>query len=282
MQRFIGVFAVLACLFLATENGSAFLLENGCGKSNRSENYGLIGGGQNAGILSNPWMVLIIIGGSPLCGGSLITSRFVLTAAHCISPLYTIVRLGDYLTVNPEDDCSTGICIPRAYIKHVDKKIPHANFNKISNQQYDIGLLRMADVVEFSDSVRPICLLFNAQMENVSLFNVTGWGKREDGEMSRVLQKATLSKFDRSQCSQKYEETVDETQICAGSYSSDSCDGDSGGPLSAEVYYKGEFRPFLYGIVSYGKLQCTGGGLGVYTNVTSFTNWIVDAMLHNC
>jgi len=131
------------------------------------------------------------------------------------------------------------------------------------------------------DYVRPICVLLNAKMENVLQFNVTGWGWRENGEMSRVLQKATLSKFDRSQCSQKYKSTVDETQICAGSYSSDCCNGDSGGPLSAEVYYQGEFRPFQYGIVSYGKHQCTGGGLGVYTNVTSFTYWIMDAMLHN-
>jgi len=52
--------------------------------------------------------------------------------------------------VNPENDCSTGVCIPRAYFKNVDKKIPHADFNKISNTQYDIGLLRMADEVEFS------------------------------------------------------------------------------------------------------------------------------------
>jgi len=75
MQRVIGVFAVLACLFLGTINGSAFLLESNCGKSQRSDNYGMIGGGETTGIFSNPWMVLIIAGGIPTCGGSLITSR---------------------------------------------------------------------------------------------------------------------------------------------------------------------------------------------------------------
>ncbi|XP_037713716.1 serine protease grass-like [Drosophila subpulchrella] len=278
MQRFKGVFAVLACLFLGTENGSAFLLERECGKSNRSENYGLIGGGQYAGILSNPWMVLIIVRGSPVCGGSLITSGFVLTAAHCISPFYTTVRLGDYLTVDSEDDCSRGVCIPRAYIKNVDMKLTHANFGTAPYSRYDIGLLRMADVVMFSDYVRPICLLLNAKMEDVLQFNVTGWGRREDGDMSRVLQKATLSRINSSYCESHFNTKTDQTQICTDSYSSETCDGDSGGPLSAEVLYEGQLRPFLYGVVSSGSQNCTTGGVDVHTNVEKFMDWIVSAV----
>ncbi|XP_037713726.1 serine protease grass-like [Drosophila subpulchrella] len=203
---------------------------------------------------------------------------FVLTAAHCISPLYTTVRLGDYLTVDPEDDCSTGVCIPRAYIKNVDMKLTHENFDSDPYGRYDIALLRMTDVVMFSDYVRPICLLLNAKMKKVLQFKVTGWGRRENGEMSRVLQKTTLSRIDSSYCESHFITKTDQTQICTGSYSSETCNGDSGGPLSAEVCYKGQFRPFLYGVVSFGSQNCTTGGVGVHTNVEEFIDWIVSAV----
>nr|XP_036669627.1 melanization protease 1-like isoform X1 [Drosophila suzukii] len=282
MNIIIVVIAVLAGLFLGTINGSASLLDSKCGKSHRSDNYGMIAGGENTGIFSNPWMVSIIVGGTPICGGSLITSRFVLTAAHCISRDKTIVRLGDYLTVNPENDCSTGVCIPRAYFKNVDKKIPHADFRLAPYVGlYDIGLLRMADEVEFSDYVRPICLLLNAKMEHVLQFNVTGWGRRENGEMSRVLLKTTLPRVYNYYCDNHFNTKTDQTQICTGSYTSETCEGDSGGPLSAEVFYEGQFRPFLYGVVSYGSQYCTTEGLNVHTNVEQYVDWIVRALIHN-
>nr|XP_039148425.1 serine protease 7 isoform X3 [Drosophila simulans] len=82
-------------------------------------------------------MVSVMISRKAECGGSLITARYVLTAAHCISPKYMNVRLGEYDTRHPMSDCNDSGCRPRAYNVDVDKKIVH------SNLEYDIGLLRM-------------------------------------------------------------------------------------------------------------------------------------------
>nr|XP_044249193.1 serine protease grass-like [Drosophila takahashii] len=139
----------------------------------------------------------------------------------------------------------------------------------------------MAQKVQFSDYVRPICLLLNVQMENVLRFNVTGWGMLENGQMSNILQKTTLSKVYPSYCMTKYEKTVDQYQICTGSETSDTCVGDSGGPLTAEINYNGEVRTVQYGIVSYGSQICAKGGLSVNTNVANYMDWIMRALIKN-
>ncbi|XP_043947608.1 serine protease grass [Drosophila biarmipes] len=280
MQRLIVIFAVLGCLLLATKKGSAYLLDPGCGKSNRFDSYIKIGGGEDAGIFANPWMVSVMISGQHMCGGSLITSRFVLTAAHCISNDFMTVRLGQYKIIDPVPDCSSGTCTQIAYTKDVDKKLPHSKFRS-GSILYDIGLLRMATDVQYSDYVRPICLLLNAQLENVSRLNVTGWGSRENGQMSRTLQTATLNRVDTANCYQKYRQSIDHTHICTASYTSQTCAGDSGGPLSAEVFYGGALRPFLYGVVSFGAQNCSTSGFDVHTNVGQYTDWIPDALYHN-
>jgi len=131
------------------------------------------------------------------------------------------------------------------------------------------------------DYVRPICLLLNAKMEHVLQFNVTGWGRRENGEMSNFLQKTTLRRIYNYYCDDYFKKEIDQTQICTGSYTSETCTGDSGGPLSAEIFYEGQFRPFLYGVVSYGSRSCTTGGLDLHTNVEKYMDWIVRALIHN-
>ncbi|XP_016968769.2 serine protease grass-like [Drosophila biarmipes] len=280
MKRLKVIFAVLGCQLLATIKGSAYLLDSGCGKSDRTESYLKIGGGEDASIFANPWMASVMVLGNHACGGSLITSRFVLTAAHCISNYSMMVRLGEYKVIEPNPDCSTGVCIPKAYTEYVDKKIVHSKFDYY-NQLYDIALLRMASAVQYSDYVRPICLIVKAPMENVLQFNATGWGLRENGRMSRTLQKATLHKTENHHCSQKYTKFIDHTHICTGSLTSQTCVGDSGGPLSADVFYQGELRPLLYGVVSYGSKKCSTTGFDVHTKVDQYTDWIESALSYN-
>lgn len=69
-----------------------------------------------------------------------------------------------------------------------------------------------------------------------------------------------------------------DSQICAGTLGAsstdakDTCSGDSGGPLMTINKSTGQW--FLVGIVSFGDYPCDG--LGVYTNVKFFYNWIID------
>ncbi|XP_037708513.1 venom protease-like [Drosophila subpulchrella] len=277
--------STLVFLIFGTKEGSASLLENNCGTTTNIRPK--IIGGEVAEIYSNPWMVLVI--GEKNCGGSLITSRFVLTAAHCLfnSPMYVPeilflhrfskfsfcrkVRLGEYDTQNSGEDCTpTGNCIPGALEIDVDEKLMHKDFEYFTA---DIALLRMKNKVQFSENIRPICLLVNKQMENITQFNITGWGETHVGGISsRILQTATQNKLDHRLCKRKFGEQVDKTQICAGSPTSDSCGGDSGGPMSAVIDYQGTLRHTQFGIISYGSWSCKG--IGVYTNISYYMGWI--------
>ncbi|XP_037727843.1 serine protease grass-like [Drosophila subpulchrella] len=220
-------------------------------------------------MFSSPWMVRVMVMGKQTCGGSLITSRFILTAAHCVYNGNMTVRLGEYDTRNPR----------RGFEVNVDRTLVHRKFTETYEQQYDIALLRMAKVVPFSVHIRPICLPFNVEMINVSRFKVTGWGRLQNGKMSPILQTAYIYAKDRRHCAKKFGLAVDKTQICAGSKERDSCNGDSGGPLSADMDYIGQVRPIQIGIVSYGSPSCTG--ITVYTNVSHYMNWIIHVMIRN-
>ncbi|XP_070070180.1 serine protease grass-like [Drosophila takahashii] len=245
MKKVLVVIAILACQLLSTKRGLASLLEPKCVKSRTSP------------ISSDPWMVRVLIMGESKCGGSLITSRFVLTALHCLSNDSMSVRLGES-TRNPVGNFEfpvDGKWVPKKRDINLD----------------DIGLLRMKIDVLLSDYIRPICLLYNEETPFKFQFKVTGWGMLENGEMGRILQNATVN---RMYCTWIWFAGRDTSRICAGSQTSDSCAGYSGGPLSAEIDYHGEFRPMLYGIVSSGSKSCRGRG--VYTYVSYYMNWITD------
>lgn len=90
-----------------------------------------------------------------------------------------------------------------------------------------------------------------------------------------MLQTATLQQLPQWSC-ERPGRPLDISYICAGSYISDSCKGDSGGPLSAIRTFEGQGRVFQFGVASQGLRLCSG--LGTYTNVTHFTDWILDVI----
>ncbi|XP_043644677.1 serine protease grass [Drosophila teissieri] len=268
------IIAALVCLFIGSNNVVARLLDENCGTfSEDPYGWNIIGGNQT-NILQNPWMALVL--SSKPCGGSLITSRFVLTAAHCVlrEELY-YVRLGEYLTLDPEPYRVNNHSIPRFYNISADLKIIHNGFDCISNKN-DIALLRMSKTVEYSDCVRPICLLVDEQLEESASYNAIGWGETESGQFSRVLLETTVHYMKVSYCTKKFERQIDQSQICAGSRTSNTCHGDSGGPLSHQLQYGNKNLTFQYGLVSYGTTICQVNAPAVYTNVSHHMNWILE------
>jgi len=126
-------------------------------------------------------------------------------------------------------------------------------------------------------SIKPICLPVDETLQNVetmSIFRITGWGKTEYELMSKVPLETVVTKKDIKTCQESFNRPIVPTQICAGDRGRDSCNGDSGGPLIFPDLFNGQQRFVQFGIVSFGSASCGDGNPGVYTNVGSYVPWI--------
>uniref|UniRef100_A0A182MXY8 Peptidase S1 domain-containing protein n=1 Tax=Anopheles dirus TaxID=7168 RepID=A0A182MXY8_9DIPT len=213
-----------------------------------------------------------------LCGGSLITLQFVLTAGHCAVDSKNIppdtVRLGDTdLATDDEDD-------ELAQQVRIVRFIKHPQYRE-SKRYYDIALIELEQGVKGNDAICAACVWRertapNAGMEAVG-FGATGFGER----LSPTLQKVQLRELNKAQCAMRVPtsrrqlpEGLRDDQLCAHSETMDTCEGDSGGPIQTvlnDVF--GNMFPFVVGVVSFGT-PCTQGSTGVYTRISSYLDWI--------
>ncbi|EDX06428.1 GD10703 [Drosophila simulans] len=251
-------------------------------------------GGMEAQPNQFPWTVLLGYnaysaerrGLSPMCAGSLIASRYVLTAAHCLSveDFYVAsVCLGEHDTDN-DPDCTrlpngAKKCVPAYVDIDVDKRVPHEQYSKRNESHYnDIALLRLKSRVKYTLQIRPICIWPGIELSNSSFenqpFQIAGWGDSGQQHNSPVLLQGTISGMSPDECLNRYPTLrVDkDIHICAmGRDGTDTGLGDSGSPLMASVGRgAGQFY-YLAGITSYGGGPSSYGcGPAVYTKTSSY------------
>jgi len=236
------------------------------------------------------------------CGGTLINTWYVLTAAHCHNPEQKIVEVllgeSDILS-DPDcpafqDSCNN----PKVQRKSVANVIIHNGYNSSKKAiQNDIALVRMKTKVLFNIFVQPVCLplpeynlknIFYNPVEHSASATVVGWGRSDQngrgvrevfqkhGLFTTKLQKGEIQIHPKSKCG-----NIDSSQLCANNdrTKTDSCNGDSGGGL---FIHSGDYpgQNFLnvhvqVGVVSYGSRVC-GDSPAVYTRVDHFIPWIKD------
>ncbi|XP_063992075.1 venom protease-like [Diachasmimorpha longicaudata] len=240
-------------------------------------------GGAPAKLGAWPWIVALgyrskTASNKPrwLCAGSLVSSRHVVTAAHCVHRLNDLylVRLGDLDLDDDVQDGASPIDVP------IEQVHEHPQY---SETQYtnDIAVLRLAYDVEFSELIRPICLPLPDELYNKNYVNslpfIAGWGSIYfRGPSSSHLQQLQIPVVPPENCKTAFNRfkttVIDERVICAGfaKGGKDACKGDSGGPL---MYPKNKTF-YAIGVVSFG-YRCAEPGIpGVYTRITHFLDFI--------
>ncbi|XP_065361887.1 trypsin alpha-like [Calliphora vicina] len=224
---------------------------------NHSGNINRIVGGRPLNIVEVPYQVALFDKDFFICGGSIISADWVLTAAHCLTDVGKFkIRAGSRFLGRG------------GVIRYAQYVIVNSGYNR-KTMNNDIGLIKLKKPFKWSPKVRPVRLASpNFKLPRNML--VSGWGSlRETTDIpSNILRGATVQRVPHKTCRQKFrkEFPVSKLVVCAASLGKDACQGDSGGPLTN--------NGVQYGIVSYG-IGCARKAFpGVYTNTRRQFSWI--------
>jgi len=261
-----------------------------CGQANRSGRR--IVGGDDTEKNEYPWQVrlktkivlqngLIGIGS---CGGSIISKKEILTAAHCLFPK----DAGIFYPSKAED---IDVVVGEHHIKKADgERIfkvcslkVHESYDYLKARSrkydYDYAILTLCEEIQFSKVASPICLPETSGQdpelnEDVDAW-VTGWGRGLGwpwagwpGSYPSVLQEIKVKTMTTAKCGES------PRQLCGKVSGKSMCKGDSGGPWVTEVGR----NYVLIGISSLVLGPCIRGYPGVAARVSNQLGWIKSNM----
>jgi trypsin len=198
------------------------------------------------------------------CGGSLIATNVVLTAAHC-APWVAFVRI--------DVDNKFGSQQEEGYEQfNVVEVVKHPQYDDTAHYM-DYALLKLSG---HSILGSPVALNNRTSVPSIKdQVTAMGWGRTSEmGPLSQVLQKVTLNYISTEKCLEVYaEKFIDPSMLCAGvdEGGKDACQGDSGGPLILATAID---QKVLIGVVSWGDGCARPHIPGVYQRISSAADWI--------
>ena len=235
-------------------------------------------GGHDVGTEYHPWQVYFQAGMTETikfqCGGSIISDKYIITAAHCcmwgVAEKFSGIIHGLTKILEP---------IPVENYKDVKKITSHPGYDAIK-KQHDIALVEITQRLEFNRYTAPICLPHAGFCLNSGkTLTATGWGATSEGGQTSVhLQAVNLPLNSNSHCKDVHDPLpIFQGMVCAGGEAGkDACQGDSGGPL---IFRDANGVNVLVGVTSWG-IGCARPDLpGVYTRVANYLDWIYENSL---
>ncbi|NXT08354.1 ACRO protein, partial [Prunella fulvescens] len=224
-----------------------------------------------------PWMVSIQHPWAPdpghWCGGSLISTQWVLTAAHCFDKFDNISLM--YVVIGATQLTLLGLGAQTRSVKQV---LIHQYYNA-DDMSYDIALLELDHPVQCSPYIQLACVP-DATLRVSELQNcwIAGWGSTTARSQNSgdVLQEAKVQLINLQLCNSSdwYNGEIHTHNLCAGYPQGgiDTCQGDSGGPLMCQDNNADYW--WVVGVTSWGKGCARARQPGVYISTQHFYDWI--------
>ncbi|XP_013175871.1 PREDICTED: trypsin CFT-1-like [Papilio xuthus] len=198
------------------------------------------------------------------CGGTIITNRAVLSAAHCFygdSAARWRIRVGSSFANTGGD------------VHNTAQIIIHPNFD-YEHFDSDLAIMRVATPFVYNNRVRAGSIAgVNYNLADNQAVWAVGWGLTAvNGTTSEQLRHVQIWSINQSICKSRYNELgeqITENMLCSGWLNvggRDQCQGDSGGPLL--------HNNVVVGVCSWGEKCALARYPGVNTRVSRFTSWI--------
>ncbi|XP_029044618.1 trypsin-1-like [Osmia bicornis bicornis] len=224
-------------------------------------------GGKSVDIKDRPFMLSLHNSEGFVCGASILSRNWAITALHC----FLSERTSNYFVRAGSNKPYEGGSLHRVIKIHVYDNAKYSYL--LSGVFYhDVVLFQVKPRFRFSNTVQAIGLPDQFNRSPRKLY-VCGWGYtslQNNPRISDVLMGVFVSRTPHEICineTPEYEAIINkEYHLCYGTRGKDSCYGDSGGPLAS--------RNTLYGVVSFGQ-DCAVVS-GVYENVSYYRNWIKE------
>ncbi|XP_052899019.1 brachyurin-like [Anopheles moucheti] len=211
--------------------------------------------------------------GTGLCGGSVLTNNYILTAAHCVISGATTLATGGTAIIGAHD---------RSVVEPTQQRIafsaagiiPHPDYAS-TNIRNDIAVVRLNSPIVYTDRIQPVRLPARSDTRQFGgmIGTVSGFGRTTDtGAASTVVMYTTNPVMTNADCIARWNTAVIQAQnVClSGDGGRSACNGDSGGPLAVQ-----DGGSLQIGVVSFGSAAgCSVGMPSVYARVTFFLDFI--------